>query len=113
MTPEMACENSRQQIDRAAQHEEPSRQKVQTPPPTILVEYFGAPVRAHRGGRILEEGNALFPAGMPVVWADGQFNQGWRQTVSHLAPVEPRVGHKNHEAGERQRQEAHGHDPVT
>src|SRR5262245_8854431 len=112
MTPEMAGENSRQQIDRAGQREDPGRQKVQTPPPAILVEYVVGPARADRRSRILEEGNALFPAAMSMVSADGQFDQRRCQIVSHLAPVEPRVGHKNHDAGEGKRHEAHGHDTV-
>ena len=77
----MAGEDPGQQIDRAGHDEKPRRQKVQTPPPAVLVEDVVGPTRADRRRRILEEGNALFPAAVLVVSADGQFEQRRCQIV--------------------------------
>src|SRR5262245_44128174 len=112
MTQEMACYSSHQQIDRSGQHEKPSSEKVQTPTPAVLIEYVVGSACAYRRTRILGKKHALFPTAMPVVSTNGQFNQCRCQIVSHLAPVEPGVGHKYHNASESQRHEAYGHDPV-
>ena len=45
---------------------------------------------------------------MLVVPADRQLEKCRRQVVPHFAPIEPRVGHQDHEPGERERQEARG-----
>ena len=49
---------------------------------------------------------------MLVVSADRQFDEGGREVVSCVAPVESWVSHQDHEPTERERQEADGQDPM-
>ena len=49
---------------------------------------------------------------MLVVPADRQLEERRRQVVARVAPVQPRMRHQDHEAAERKRQEAGGHNPV-
>ena len=69
--PEVAGENSGQKIERAGQDEKPSRQTVQAPTPAVLIENFVGPARADGRTHVLEKWNAVRPAAMLMVAADG------------------------------------------
>src|SRR5678816_1664575 len=112
MATEMSGEQSCQEIDDTSQNEEPCSEEVKTPSPTILVEDIVSAVRADWRSIALKEGFGVFPPAMLVVSADGQFNQRRRQIVSNLAPVKSWVGHEDDDACKRQRDKAHGHNPV-
>src|SRR5262245_26379776 len=110
--PEVPGENSSKQIGCSGQYQEPGSQKVQAPPPAILIEYVVGPVRADWRGLIVEERCGLVPATVLVVSTDWQLDERRGQVVSHLAPVESGMNHQNQEAGECKREKAHCEDPV-
>ena len=52
------------------------------------------------------------PATVTVVSADRQLDEGRRQVVAHVSPIEARMRHEDHDAREGERQQAHCRDPV-
>ena len=91
----MAAEDAGQQVHGAGQHEEPRRQKVQAPPPAVLIEDVVGPARADGARGVLEEGSGFLPSAVLVVPADGQLEERRRQVVPRLAPVEPGMSHQD------------------
>lgn len=113
ISPKVPSENPGQKVDHAWEDQQPSCQEVQAPTPTVLVEDLEGPTCADGGTLVREEGDALFPAAVLVVSADGQFEQRRCQIIANFAPVQPWVAHEDDDATERQRHETQGDDPVS
>jgi hypothetical protein len=59
MAPEMARADPGDKINRTYPNEKPSVQKMQAPPPVVLVENFAGPDRTDRRTRISEKGDTF------------------------------------------------------
>jgi len=103
MAPEMAGADPGDKINCAGRNEKSGCQKMQAPPPTVLVKDLVGPDRTDWKTRVGEKRDTLFPSAVLVVSADGQFEKCRCQIVAHLTPVESRVAHQDHEAAEGQR----------
>ena len=112
MPPDVARHDPGEKVDDARRHQDPTCQKVQAAPPAVVVEDRVRPLGADGPIGVFEEGPGVHPAAVLEVPADRQFEQGRRQVVSDLAPIQPRVGPEDGEPGECQRHEAQGDDPV-
>src|SRR5215510_11949878 len=112
MTAEVPREDSYEQIDRTGHYESPSRQKVQTAAPAILIEYFVCTIRCDGRSLTLKKSGGPFPAAVVIVSANRKFDQRTRQIVPHLTPIESWMDHKYEHAGESQRQKTHGDSPM-
>ena len=109
---EMPAGQADQEINRAGHDQRPGGQEVQTAAPAVLIEDVVGPARADRAAGAFEKRPGRVVAGMPVVPADRQFEERRRQVIPHIAPVEARVRHQDHEPAARQRQQAHRRNRV-
>jgi len=110
--PEVAGENSVEQVDGSGNDKKPGGKKMETPPPAVLIENHVGAAGADRGIGSVEEWDTLVPAPVLMIPADGEFEESWRQVVAHFAPIEPWMAHEDDEAADRQGQKADGHNSV-
>src|SRR5215831_13007853 len=110
--PKVAACDSPDQVNQTRDDEEPSREKVQTPSPAVLIEDIVGARGTHYRVRCRGEHFRRCPTAVLVVAADRQLEERRREVVAGLAPVQPRMHHQNLEAREREREHTRREDPV-
>jgi len=91
-----------QQVDQTDGHQYPGTEKMETSPPTILVEDIVCPARADGGMGGIKKGLARCPAVVMIVAAYGELEQGWCKVVPDVPPIQSGMHHKYFNPGVHQ-----------